>query len=59
MTKRATAKRHGRHASSTAVNVHGAMKTRARVPRVGRRAPGVTLAERAYQAVRDEILARA
>ena len=56
MAKRASVKRTGRPHSSTAVNVHGAMKTRRRPRRARRPAAGVSLADRAYEAVLDEIL---
>jgi DNA-binding GntR family transcriptional regulator len=56
MAKRARVNRTTPRSSSSGVNVHGVGKTRARARRPALKAPGVSLADRAYLSVRDEIL---
>jgi DNA-binding GntR family transcriptional regulator len=56
MPKRARVEPKTRKSRSRAVNVDGAAKTRRRARRATHAAQGATLAERAYLAVRDEIL---
>jgi DNA-binding GntR family transcriptional regulator len=56
MPKRAPVVSKARKAGPTAVNVHGVGKTRLPARRGARRTQGLSLADRAYLAIREEIL---